>query len=178
MLVVRRKSSVFAAGVAVALVLAGCSAHSPERVPSPATSLKPAAGVAIALLAQSSHDLPASQAKALCLTGPGMKLAQDYASSPISSTHDFGTVAAALAEWQEHRYPGSNEPRSPWRSKPADLQLALCIYDAQFGNLKVPAKPGSPEPTFTRITIVVVPSGTAQLDTASTPDKLPVPRQG
>jgi len=108
-------------------VVAGTNDQPPQRV------VKTGRGRAAPHVARTAHDLPPPP-RTLCLTGRAVD-------SPTTTRapryiYSFGTTAAALARSQEHRYARINMPRSPWRSRKPETQVALCIYDRHFDPIR------------------------------------------
>lgn len=78
----------------------------------------------------------------------------------------YRTRAADMATWRASGAP--DDPHTPWRDRPDDQLVAVCIFDAV--DIRAPAGPpleqGEERPPYDKLTVGVAGDGTARLLTA------------
>lgn len=107
---------------------------------------------------------PASTAVELC-RGAGRQEAESIANVQAIDAV-YRTRAADMAAWRASGAP--DDPHTPWRDRPDDELVAVCIFDAV--DIQAPAGPAPPEgeerPPYDKLTVGAAKDGTARLLTA------------
>lgn len=103
---------------------------------------------------------PASTAVELC-RGAGQQKAETIANVQAIDAV-YRTRAADMAAW---RASGAPDDPTPWRDRPDDQLVAVCIFDAV--DIQAPAGPaleeGEERPPYDKLTVGAVKDGTARL---------------
>lgn len=111
---------------------------------------------------------PASAAVELC-RGAGRQEAETVATMQTLEAV-FRARAADMAAWRASGAP--NDPHTPWRDRPDDQFVAVCIFDAV--DIQAPAGPamekGETRPPYDKLSVGAAEDATAKLLTTIRPD--------